>query len=123
MPCFTSSVRSGVGVSHRRQLIHGIAGHRPSSQPENKAEILLHELLQWLDANDGDDLIRSGLHEALTKVVNNIHNIGEAIRTTYFDVGPQTPPTVEENGTESANRGSDAAVAEPANTCAVGVEN
>ncbi len=117
---FPRSVRRCLRLS--QAATPAISG-REVGRHENKAEEQLHELLQWLDANDGDDLIRSGLHEALTKVVNSIHNIGDAVRTTYFDVGPQTPHAPAGNCVPSAVTGTDAPVGEPAGTCAVGAEN
>lgn len=74
-----------------QEAAHAISG-RPAGQPDNDVENALHELVDWLDNLKIDDLIREGLHESLTNVVNRVHGIGEAIRTTYFDVGPQTPP-------------------------------
>jgi hypothetical protein len=50
-------------------------------------------LIDWLDAKKIEELVRDGLHEAPTSVVNTIHNIGDALHRTYFDVGPQTPPS------------------------------
>ena len=80
---------------------HAIS-EREIARPENKVEESMHELIEWLGANRGEDFVRSGLHEALTKVVNRIHNIGDAIHATYFDIGPQTPPAPEGNGRPSA---------------------
>ena len=36
-------------------------------------------------------MIRAGLHESLTSVVNRVHDIGDAIHRTYFDVKAQLP--------------------------------
>jgi uncharacterized alpha-E superfamily protein len=58
----------------------------------NEAEQTLDELVAWLEGTGIEELLRSGLHEALTSVVNRTHGIGEAIHRTFFDVGPQTPP-------------------------------
>lgn len=60
--------------------------------PAESVEQSLRDLLDWLDAENIEGLIEVGLHEALTKVVNGVHKIGEAIHQRYFDVGPQTPP-------------------------------
>jgi uncharacterized alpha-E superfamily protein len=70
---------------------HAISG-RPPGQPADDVEHSLGDLVDWLEASRIDDLVRGGLHEALTSVVNRVHGVGEAIHRTYFDVGPQTPP-------------------------------
>ena len=58
------------------------------------AEQSLQDLIDWLEAKKIEELVRDGLHEALTTVVDTIHKIGDAIHRTYFDVGPQTPPVL-----------------------------
>jgi uncharacterized alpha-E superfamily protein len=98
---------------------YAISG-REIDRPENKVEILLHELVEWLNGNRGDDFVRSGLHEALTRVVNSIHKVGDAVHTTYFDVGPQTPPVPAGSGRpNAADAIAGEASGEPAD-CAVG---
>jgi uncharacterized alpha-E superfamily protein len=74
-----------------QKAAHAIAG-RPPGQPANDVERSLEALLTWLNLIDINDVVRAGLHETLTRIVNRIHEIGEAIHRTYFDVGPQTPP-------------------------------
>jgi uncharacterized alpha-E superfamily protein len=37
------------------------------------------------------DVVRTGLHETLTVVVNRTHEIGDAVHRTYFDVRHQPP--------------------------------
>ena len=39
----------------------------------------------WLNLARIDDFVEAGLHEALTSVIDRIHNIAEAIHRTYFD--------------------------------------
>ena len=58
------------------------------------AERALGELLAWLDRQTIQDVIRGGLHEALTHVVDTVHSIGEAIHKTFFaaHVLPPTKP-------------------------------
>lgn len=53
-------------------------------------EKLLAELIAYLDARSIPDVIREGLHETLTHVVDSVHGIGEAIHATFFaaDVRP-----------------------------------
>ncbi len=73
-----------------------------AGRPADPVEQSLRDLLDWLDAESIEGLVRGGLHEALTTVVNSVHKIGEAIDQTYFDVGPQTPPAPAENESEAA---------------------
>jgi uncharacterized alpha-E superfamily protein len=65
---------------------------RPAGRPGDAAEQRLRELIDWLEAKKIEDLVRDGLHETLTSVVDTIHKIGDAIHRTYFDVNLQTPP-------------------------------
>jgi uncharacterized alpha-E superfamily protein len=73
-----------------QKAAHAISG-RPLSQPGNEVEHQLQSLVGWLYLVQIEDFIRAGLHEGLTSVVDRIHEIGEAIRGTYFDV--QAPVT------------------------------
>ncbi len=55
-----------------------------------------------------------------TRVVNSIHKVGDAVHTTYFDVGPQTPPAPAGSGRpNAADAIAGEASGEPAD-CAVG---
>ena len=67
-----------------------IAGE-PEEKAANAVEQGLDELVSWLDRTPIDALIRNGLHEGLTSVVDRIHGIGDAIHKTYFDPAPQMP--------------------------------
>ncbi len=62
-----------------------------SGRPGDSAEQAVQDLADWLEAKRIDGLLRDGLHESLTHVVNSIHELGETVHQTYFDVGPQTP--------------------------------
>src|SRR5262249_30583855 len=59
--------------------------------PTNEVETLLGDLAGWLDGCTMTEIIQAGLHESLTRVVDGIHDIGDAIYRTYFDVKPQLP--------------------------------
>jgi len=72
------------------QALHAIAG-RPAGECGNEAERQLDELVGWLQGSTIAEVIRAGLHESLTRVVNSIHDIGTAIHGTYFDVTVQRP--------------------------------
>jgi uncharacterized alpha-E superfamily protein len=73
-----------------QKAAHAISGRRPS-QPGNEVEVLLQSLVGWLHLAQIDDFLRAGLHEGLTSVVNRIHEIGDAIHRTYFDVHMHMP--------------------------------
>jgi uncharacterized alpha-E superfamily protein len=68
-----------------RVRVHTISG-RPLAHPGNEVEHALDALLRWLNLIKIDDFVRAGLHEELTRVINRIHEIGDAIHRTYFDV-------------------------------------
>lgn len=57
----------------------------------NEAEQLLAALVGWLNHRDIGDVIREGLHECLTYIVDTTHEIGSAIHRTYFDVSVRLP--------------------------------
>jgi len=57
---------------------------RPAGFDTTEADRTFDELLQWLESRKMLDLIRNGLHESLTHVVDSIHGIGHAIQETYF---------------------------------------
>jgi uncharacterized alpha-E superfamily protein len=82
-PLFPRSVCSCLAKA--RQAAHAISG-RPPEEDGNEAEERLAALASWLAGTDIGGVIRDGLHESLTRVVNSIHDIGDAIHRTYFDV-------------------------------------
>jgi uncharacterized alpha-E superfamily protein len=69
---------------------HNIS-RRPIGRPGNDVETRLAELIDWLRVTNITDIIRCGLHETLTQVVDGVHEVGDAIRRTYFDVRVQLP--------------------------------
>lgn len=66
-------------------------GGQPSSQPGNEVEEAIDSLTSWLNHRDISAVIKEGLHETLTIVVNRIHEIGAIIHQTYFDIQSQMP--------------------------------
>jgi uncharacterized alpha-E superfamily protein len=68
-----------------RIRVHMISG-RPPAHPGNEAEHALDSIMRWLNLTKIDDFVRAGLHEELTRVINRIHEIGDAIHRTFFDV-------------------------------------
>jgi uncharacterized alpha-E superfamily protein len=78
------------------QAAHAISG-RPLGEIGNDVERRLADLHDWLNGVTVQDIIRSGLHESLTRVVNEIHEIGDAIHGTYFDLRvPVREPALSE---------------------------
>jgi uncharacterized alpha-E superfamily protein len=68
-----------------QKAAHAISG-RSLAQPGNRVEHDLDILVRWLNLTKIDDFVRAGLHEELTRVINKIHDVGDAIHRTYFDV-------------------------------------
>ena len=79
---FPRSVRFCLGKC--RVAAYAISG-RPLGRPGNDVERALDDLTAWLNLARIDDFVEAGLHEALTSVIDRIHNIGETIHRTYFD--------------------------------------
>jgi len=75
-----------------QEAAHAISG-RPASECGNDVEASLRDLIEWLERHDIEDLVRGGLHEALTRVVNETHRIGDTIHRVYFEAAMQMPPT------------------------------
>jgi uncharacterized alpha-E superfamily protein len=73
--------------------VHAIS-RRPISQPGNDVERGLLSLIGWLQLVNIEDLVRAGLHESLTSVIDRIHDVGHAVHRTFFDFEidmPQRP--------------------------------
>jgi uncharacterized alpha-E superfamily protein len=66
-----------------REAAHAISG-RPLGKAGDDVERLLAELTIWLHGTNIAALIRAGLHESLTFVVDRTHDVGKAIHRTYF---------------------------------------
>jgi uncharacterized alpha-E superfamily protein len=75
-----------------RLAAHRISG-RKRQQAGNELERLLDALLDWLNLVTVDDLVRTGLHESLTAVIDRTHEIGDAVHRTFFDVRPEFAAT------------------------------
>ncbi|OWK36781.1 alpha-E domain-containing protein [Fimbriiglobus ruber] len=58
----------------------------PVGKPLTDVDKKLYELATWVHGQTIQDVIKLGLHEALTIVVDGIHDVGKAIFQTYFDV-------------------------------------
>ncbi len=89
-PLFPRSVR--FCLKQCRHAVHAISG-RPTARPGNEVEHKLDHLLRWLNLVKIDDFIRAGLHQELTSIINRIHDIGDAVHHTYFDVRVELTPT------------------------------
>lgn len=88
-PRFPRSVR--FCLSEVQKAAHAISG-RPLGRCEDDVERLADTVASWLDGTNIAEVIRQGLHESLTRVVNSTHDLGEAIHRTYFDVRVPTLP-------------------------------
>jgi uncharacterized alpha-E superfamily protein len=82
-PVFSRSVR--YCLSRCQHAAHAISG-RPAFQPGNEVEHLINGLVRWLNLVRIDDFVKAGLHEELTRIIDTIHEIGDSIHRTYFDV-------------------------------------
>ncbi len=60
------------------------AAGQPLGLHPTEPERQLAELIAYLDARNIPDVIREGLHETLTRVVDSVHEIGVAIHSTFF---------------------------------------
>jgi len=71
------------------------AAGRAAGRPPTPAERAIGDLVGWLDRRTIQDVIREGLHEALTHVVDSVNDIGAAIHTTFFaaEIRPPEPRT------------------------------
>jgi len=63
-----------------------LAAVAPPGGPPTEADRQLADLLAWMDAREIPDLVRAGLHESLTFVVDGVHRLGDAVTKTYFAV-------------------------------------
>ncbi len=68
-----------------------VAGN-PVGREFTAAEKAIGELLTWLDARSIADVVRDGLHEALTHVVDSVNRIGEAVHASFFAAELKPPP-------------------------------
>ncbi len=82
-PMFPRSVRHCLNSC--RAAADKISG-RHKDEPGNEVERQLDLLIDWLNLVTIDDLVRSGLHESLTRVIDRIHDLGAAIHRTFFDL-------------------------------------
>ena len=81
-PIFPRSVQRC--LLYCQEASYKISG-RKRNELGNEAERRLENLIAWLRLATIDDFVKAGLHESLTSVINTIHEIGDAIRRTYFD--------------------------------------
>ena len=65
-----------------------------------EAEVGIARLVQWLDQRTIQDVIREGLHETLTHIVETIHEIGQCIHRTFF-AAEVKPPGMKQFQTQS----------------------
>ena len=79
LPALGPVLPASAGSSVRRsRVVRWQAGQRGRACPRRPG--------RWLNLVKIDDFVRAGLHEELIRVINRIHEIGNAIHRTYFDV-------------------------------------
>ena len=99
-PLFPRSVKHC--LRQCQKAAHAISGQAAWAGPATRSNSSLDSLLTWLNLMDINDVIRAGLHESLTSVVNRTHEIGDAIHRTYFDVRHQPPLPAQYAGRDDA---------------------
>lgn len=77
-----------------------VAGNRVD-RPLTECEVKIGELIAWLDDQSIRDVIRNGLHEALTHVVDSVHSIGESIHRSFFAAEMKPPARTSQLTTEN----------------------
>jgi uncharacterized alpha-E superfamily protein len=70
------------------------AAGNPVGREPTAAEREIRELLEWFDSRTSADIMRDGLHEALTHIVDSVIKIGNAVQASFFaaEVKPPPPP-------------------------------
>jgi uncharacterized alpha-E superfamily protein len=91
---FPRSIRHCINAC--RLAAHRISG-RKRYQAGNEPERLLDALLDWLNLVTVDDLVRTGLHESLTAVIDRTQEIGDAVRRTFFEAPIEFAPTASQS--------------------------
>jgi len=73
------------------------AAGNPVGRAATSAETSIADLLAWLEGRTIHTIVREGLHESLTHVVDTVHTIGDAINATFFaaEVSPQRKAPVQ----------------------------
>jgi uncharacterized alpha-E superfamily protein len=99
-PIFPRSIRRCLWYC--REASHKISG-RQRGQAGNDAERALDHLIEWLNLVAIDDFVRTGLHESLTKVIDAIHDIGHAVRRSYFEFSQEQLATAAVQESVQAN--------------------
>jgi uncharacterized alpha-E superfamily protein len=79
-----------------RLAAYRISG-RKRHQAGNESERLMDALVDWLNLVTVDDLVRTGLHESLTSVIDRTHEIGDAVHRTFFDVSTEFALTASQS--------------------------
>ncbi|MFO0800176.1 MAG: alpha-E domain-containing protein [Gemmataceae bacterium] len=67
------------------------AGNAVGREP-TAAEREIRELLDWFDGRTSADIMRGGLHEALTHIVDSVIKIGNAVQASFFAAEVKPPP-------------------------------
>lgn len=83
------------------------AAGNPVGRAPTPAERKVAELVAWLDGRAIADVIRQGLHECLTHVVDAVQEIGNEVHQTFFaaEVKPPAPRQTQPLGAMSQTQG------------------
>lgn len=73
----------------------------PASAPKTAADQRLAALVKWVESRSIADVVKEGLHQFLTRVVDGVIEVGNEIHKTYFDP-PIGPPSGSSPGTGRA---------------------
>ncbi len=76
----------------------------PAGRPATPVELTIADLQAWLAGRDIRTLVRAGLHESLTEVIDRIDAVGAAAHATYFDARP-TPAAPAGGQTQRQTQG------------------
>ncbi len=81
--------RSVTHCVHQCQLAAAAIAAGAAAIDQSEVDQQLHSLREWLHGEAIESQIETHLHESLTHVVDRLHDIGEAIRKTYFEFKPE----------------------------------
>lgn len=79
-------------LSECEWAVAAAAGNVVGTDP-SEPEKLIVELIAYLDARNLPDVIREGLHQTLTRVVDSVQGIGQAIHAAFFAADIRPPAT------------------------------
>ncbi|MGL6097494.1 MAG: alpha-E domain-containing protein [Fimbriiglobus sp.] len=72
-------------ITRSRHAASVIANAAAVKGPPTLTDERIEALLGWLSKATIQQIVKDGLHEGLTHVVNSVHEIGDAVYSSYFD--------------------------------------